>query len=186
MWNDPLFAILNSYSEFYSMDDFMTKILIPVEDSKFAEAQIAFIRKHVLPADTQFSLLSLIEANAVQDFGGALPYTYLAEIAKDEERYSNQLLEETESQLRKHFPDAFIEKISERGPAADAIINIAKKGNFDWIIVGSHGRSGFDKFLLGSVSQKVVSHAPCSVTVVRLPKENEHIQTNEKVTASSI
>ena len=37
----------------------------------------------------------------------------------------------------------------------------------DLIVVGSHGYSGIKRWLLGSVAQSVVSHAPCSVEVVR-------------------
>jgi len=47
---------------------------------------------------------------------------------------------------------------------ANNIIRKAEEGNFDLILVGS---SGLERGLLGSTSTKVVSHAPCSVTVVR-------------------
>ena len=38
------------------------------------------------------------------------------------------------------------------------------------IVVGSHGRSGLERFMMGSVSQQVVNHASCSVLLVRSPK----------------
>jgi nucleotide-binding universal stress UspA family protein len=51
-----------------------------------------------------------------------------------------------------------------------ALEDAAKREAADLIIVGSHGRSGVTKFLLGSVASHVVSHAPCSVLVVKRTK----------------
>ncbi|MCL4458174.1 MAG: universal stress protein [Nitrospirae bacterium] len=53
------------------------------------------------------------------------------------------------------------------GNAADTILNIAKERGADMIVVGSHGRHGAKKFLLGSVSSKVIEHAACDVLVVK-------------------
>jgi len=53
------------------------------------------------------------------------------------------------------------------GNAKKAILEEAKKWNADLIVVGSHGRRGFKRFLLGSVSEAVAMNAHCSVVVVR-------------------
>lgn len=50
---------------------------------------------------------------------------------------------------------------------ADAIIKYAKEKNIDLIVVGTKGRSGMSKVLLGSVASKVVTFSPCPVLVVR-------------------
>jgi nucleotide-binding universal stress UspA family protein len=51
--------------------------------------------------------------------------------------------------------------------AADAIITYAQEKDVDLIVVGTKGRSGMSKALLGSVASKVVTYSPCSVLVVR-------------------
>jgi nucleotide-binding universal stress UspA family protein len=53
------------------------------------------------------------------------------------------------------------------GHAAEIIIETAKKWGANLVALGSHGRRGFSRFLLGSVSYTVASHAPCSVEIVR-------------------
>ena len=53
------------------------------------------------------------------------------------------------------------------GNVADTIISAAKEKGADMIVVGSYGRHGAKKYLLGSVSSKVVEHATCDVLVVR-------------------
>lgn len=58
------------------------------------------------------------------------------------------------------------------GDPAFEIIHVAETEGYDLIVVGHRGLSPIKAFLLGSVSNRVVSHAPCSVLVVRLGLEN--------------
>ena len=53
------------------------------------------------------------------------------------------------------------------GDARHEIVGYASEWRADLIVLGSHGRRGVDRFLLGSVSDGVVHHAPCSVQIVR-------------------
>ncbi len=50
---------------------------------------------------------------------------------------------------------------------ANSIIQVAQQGSFDEIIMGSRGKMGLDRILLGSTAAKVTANAPCSVSVVR-------------------
>jgi nucleotide-binding universal stress UspA family protein len=55
------------------------------------------------------------------------------------------------------------------GNPKNVILEEAKKWDADLIVVGSHGRRGFKRFMLGSVSEAVAMNAHCSVVVVRDP-----------------
>jgi nucleotide-binding universal stress UspA family protein len=50
---------------------------------------------------------------------------------------------------------------------ADTIVNIAQKTNTDLIIMGSHGRKGLDRILMGSVAEAVLRHAHCNVMIYK-------------------
>ena len=56
------------------------------------------------------------------------------------------------------------------GRAAPEIVAHAKKVGADLIVMGTHGRSGFQHALLGSVAERVVHHSPCPVLVVPAPR----------------
>ncbi len=56
----------------------------------------------------------------------------------------------------------------EEGDPREVILNSADTWNADLIMVGSHGRKGFDRLLVGSVSEAVARHARCSVEIVRI------------------
>ena len=55
------------------------------------------------------------------------------------------------------------------GPPAQEIVQQAEDWGADLVVVGSHGYGFWSRALLGSVSNSVVHHAPCSVLVVRKP-----------------
>ena len=54
-----------------------------------------------------------------------------------------------------------------QGDPADAILDVAEEQHADLIVVGNKGMTGAKRFLLGSVSNKVSHHAPCSVLIIR-------------------
>ena len=57
------------------------------------------------------------------------------------------------------------------GNAARSILRVLETGDYDLVVTGSHGRRGFRRWLLGSVSERIVQLAPCSVLVARVPAE---------------
>ena len=59
------------------------------------------------------------------------------------------------------------------GSAAGALIETAREWEADLLTVGSHGFSGIERWLLGSVSEGVLQRSPCSVLVVREPQTPE-------------
>lgn len=62
---------------------------------------------------------------------------------------------------------AQVELIVREGPAAEDILKTAEKKQVDLIIIATHGRSGVQRLLLGSVAEKVIRSAPCPVLAVR-------------------
>jgi nucleotide-binding universal stress UspA family protein len=63
-------------------------------------------------------------------------------------------------------PPEVLRTILPGGPSA-TLVEVAEGA--DMIVVGSHGRTGLSRLMLGSVAMAVVNHAPCPVVVVRLP-----------------
>jgi nucleotide-binding universal stress UspA family protein len=54
------------------------------------------------------------------------------------------------------------------GPPASAIADTARDERADLIVVGTHGRSGLDRLIVGSVAERVVRLAPCPVLVIKM------------------
>ncbi|MCA9599587.1 MAG: universal stress protein [Myxococcales bacterium] len=81
--------------------------------------------------------------------------------------------EVAESHMESMFDELGIDKqrrpphTIETGDPPDAIVEAATSGGYDLIVMGTQSRKGFDRVLLGSVSEKVVRTAPCPVLTVR-------------------
>ncbi len=86
------------------------------------------------------------------------------------------LVEKMSKDVRQHLDEAK-EKVDEAEMPCETIVHIggnphefivqeAKDRDIDLIVMGTHGRSGFKRVLLGSVAQNVIGHAPCPVLVV--------------------
>lgn len=108
---------------------------------------------------------SLIVLSVVPDFG------LTDELSDDDKKTLYTTLTGEAEKLLKGIKDDLksldVKTEVKFGNAAETIIDTAKSENVNLIVVGSHGKHGAKKFYLGSVSSKVVSHAPCDVLVVR-------------------
>jgi nucleotide-binding universal stress UspA family protein len=69
-------------------------------------------------------------------------------------------------ELRRSGPARVTSKVV-TGPPWQSIVDAASDPSIDLVVVGTHGRTGLSRVLLGSVAEKVVRHAPCSTLVVR-------------------
>jgi len=104
------------------------------------------------------------------------PESDFAPGAAECEGFRNSLISKGERELR-----AFLEKSGgvrpacavEEGMAPDAILAMARTRAANLIVMGTHGRRGFDHFMLGSVTERVLRHAPCPVLAIpkRAPDE---------------
>ncbi len=74
----------------------------------------------------------------------------------------------------KHVDWTRVRPMIRRGIAADLIIQAARELPASLVVMGTHGRTGIDHALLGSIAERVVRTAPCPVLTIRAPKEAEH------------
>ena len=73
-------------------------------------------------------------------------------------------------QIRPLNPDIAVSHVFLEGDPASEIVNYARDASMDLIVMGTHGRTGVERLLMGSVAEKVLREAHCSVLVVKLPK----------------
>ncbi len=143
------------------------KVLIAVDDSKFSQVIGDFVVKQAFQADTEFVVLSVVENMLVGSYMSVLPSPMLDEIKAAARTTSLSTIEKLASRIAEHYPAAKVKQELLEGFPKEEIIEYAQKWGADLIIVGTHGRKGLGRFVMGSVSQAVCQSAPCSVLLVR-------------------
>lgn len=76
--------------------------------------------------------------------------------------------------LATRFPDVPVEPRALVGADGAAIVEVARDCHADLIVMGTHGRSGLSRLLLGSTSEYVLRHAPCPVLTIK-PGAEQHL-----------
>ena len=144
------------------------KILIGVDDSAHSQAALEYVKAMRWPAGSKFVVFA-VSAPAVAytlvDAGGM---TWMKAAEEEMTVAAEELTARAERDLR----DAGLatEARVVTGDPREAIVNEARTMGADMVVVGSHGRTGLGKLMMGSVASHVVTHAPCTVTVVKTKK----------------
>ena len=140
------------------------KILIALDASIHSQRALEFVTRTRWPAGSRVIVASVVQpimAALAMPYEPALP----PELEEERRRVLTEAVTRSANTLRESgFPT---EERIEDGDPRQALIQLARDEGVDLIVVGSHGRSGFSKLVLGSVSSHVVTHAPCSVLVVK-------------------
>jgi nucleotide-binding universal stress UspA family protein len=154
------------------------KVLIGYDGSDCAIAALADLRRAGLPREAQATIITVSEVwlpppssseivAAASAVPGSNPVFMQGAPATAPVTESRALALEAKSRLLTYFPAWDIKAEESSGSPAREILKKANELKPDLIIVGSQGHSGLGRFFLGSVSQKVVNEARCSVRVAR-------------------
>ena len=143
------------------------KILLAIDDSKFSQAAVQ--RVVALPGSTsiEVKVLNVLEPPSLllgremtsNDPEFEAVWKALQEQAKALVTKASEVLRKSGFNVTPHL---------EEGDPKSKIIDVAEEWHADLIVLGSHGRKGLNRFLMGSVSDAVVRHAHCSVEIVRI------------------
>jgi nucleotide-binding universal stress UspA family protein len=147
------------------------RVLIATDGSEFSKAAIdAACRMVINPENTLVKVIAIVDPPyipAAEPF--AVSAEYIQELETVVKKQAVSAATEAEQKIRGQFAglnDNLTTQVL-RGSPEQVIIEEAQSWNADLIVVGSHGYGFWSRMFLGSVSQAVVLHAPCSVLVVR-------------------
>ncbi|MBL8328946.1 MAG: universal stress protein [Rubrivivax sp.] len=140
------------------------KILVAVDGSSYTKRMLGYLAAHDewLGGAHEYSILHSVPA---------VPPRAAAVIDKQTlKAYYDDEAEKVFKPIRSFFgkkPSLKIAYLAKPGAAADNIAQIAEKGDFDMIIMGSHGHSTLANLVMGSVATKVLAHCKVPVLLIR-------------------
>jgi nucleotide-binding universal stress UspA family protein len=143
------------------------KLLVPLDGSELAECTLEHLRALVTGCKIpEVVLLRVIEplsgqtVAALAEAGGNL----LNELETNQKEEASDYIQKMAAMLQKEGINAKPVLVS--GYAAEEILNYAKNNNVDLIVMSTHGRSGIQRWIMGSVTNRVLSHSTVPVLTI--------------------
>lgn len=130
------------------------------------------VKKILYPTDfSSYSTHAYFHAVGLAEaFGAELTLLFAYSAAADDPPRGRDFWREQLLQTRPTNHAIAVSHVFLEGDPATEIVRHATAVGTDLIVLGTHGRSGADRLLMGSVAERVMRGAPCSVTVVKMPR----------------
>lgn len=149
------------------------KILLAIDGSLCSDRAVEEVARRPWPEETSVKVLTALEPPMPPTpETWAVPASYFEEIETALRKQGKNIIDSALQKLKAN-KKLSLSSIIVLGSARPVILDEAESWSADLIVLGSHGYGTWKRFLLGSVSQAVVSHAKCSVEVVRCPAAEE-------------
>ena len=145
----------------------VTKILVPLDGSAVAEQVLPYVRTLAGGLKVPVELMGVVDMAQLDSHIAAEKGRYLDTLIEDSVRCSREYLKG----VAQTFPGANASFAVEKGGAAEVIIAKAGADNETLITMATHGRSGIDRWLLGSVAEKVLRGSANPLLLVRAKAE---------------
>ena len=143
----------------------MKRIVVPLDgsDSSFSAAKYAIKLAKMANAEVLFMHAVVNPPYIEYRAAGQMITTYIDEAKRQAEMWYMKVGDLASKNGVKFSAETILDVVS----AADSIVNYAKSNKADLIVIGTKGRTGLKRILLGSVASGVVTHASCPVLVTR-------------------
>ena len=151
-------------------DKVLRKILIATDGSETAEKAADFGVQIAGLSGAKVYAVYVIDTTPYYSI--PLDQIWSKEVYEQLEQMGNEITSNVEKTAKAAGLEA--ESIVLKGDPAQRIVNFAEEQNVDMIVVGSHGIGGFERLVIGSVSEKVVRHAKIPVLVFREQKDKKN------------
>lgn len=138
------------------------KVLCPIDFSTDSFTALDYAADFARQGDGQLILMHVVD-NPLTDFYGPRGANFYAEVEHAIEK-SRQLLADA---ARAHVAGVPYEVVVKHGNPYTEILDLATAQHADLIVMSTHGRTGAQRLVIGSVTEKVVRTAPCPVFTVR-------------------
>jgi nucleotide-binding universal stress UspA family protein len=148
----------------------MKKILVPVDLSHASTILLQYANTIAEKFGARLIFLFVVED--LYSYSGLPVEIRLDPFDEDYKSYSRRNMENFLEENRHHVTGEY-ESIVLSGHPAKEIVDYADREDIDLIVIGTHGFSGLDRMIFGSVAEKVIKRAPCPIMVVNTFKEEE-------------
>ncbi len=139
------------------------RILVPVDESDQSEAALEYaLESH---PEASVTVLHVIDPRDLRTYGGLEGWVDMDQLADQQQAHGERLVEDARERAADRGISVTTEVLTDK--PSRAIVEYAEENDIDHIVIGSHGRAGISRVLLGSVAETVARRSPVPVTIVR-------------------
>lgn len=143
-------------------------ILVPYDFTDFADLAFEKAMEIAKKFDSKLTLLTVLGSDT--DTSG-MSFSRAQEAHDEaESKAKEELNKMKDSRINEDIEISI--KIIHHSSSIDGILSFAESNNVDLIVMGSHGRSGFKKLVLGSIASGIITKSNCPVMIVKQPKKH--------------
>lgn len=139
------------------------RVLVPIDGSEQARTALEYALEEF--AEETVTILHVIDPREFNTYGGIDGWIDIDDLREQRRAQAEKLIEDARERAAERGITASTDVVT--GKVARAIVEYAVEHDVEHIVLGSHGRSGISRILLGSVAENVVRRSPVPVTVVR-------------------
>lgn len=142
------------------------RILVSTDGSDFSRAAVEKCCGIIVEPDaTAVKIVSVFEVIEPMDI--SISPEFSRELESSAKKKAQESADEAAAQIRERFPNIDLTVQISTGAPDQILIETAREWEADLIVIGSHGQGFWRRMLLGSITDSLVHHAPCSVLVVK-------------------
>ena len=142
----------------------LKKILVPFDGSGYSEKAYEKALEIAEKFESDLIVMTVLQSKIPDSAGVSIQR--LQELQDEQENEATNMLRKLETEAKnKNIP--FSIKVVHNPSSSDGIATFAENNNIDLIVMGSHGRTGLRKIVLGSVANGVIGHTKCPVLITK-------------------
>ena len=145
------------------------RVILPIDVEPYIGAQFDFVSSYNWPEDTEIKVMHVLHSLMIERTMVS-SQIYIEQIMKDARKLAQKMALEMVERFKKECPHLKVHDEIREGDAINEIIRSATEWNADMIVMGSHGRQGIGRVILGSVAYSVLAKAPCKTIILGVPQ----------------
>jgi nucleotide-binding universal stress UspA family protein len=145
------------------------RLMVATDGSPCSALAVRRVAQRPWPPDTEVEVVTVVHTKLPQLPDVTLVGSSVYADALDQDRQEAPGRVQAAERLLRDVPGLTVRSAVLEGDPGKSLVEEAERSKADLVIVGSHGYGSVKRLVLGSVSQHVAAHAPCSVEIVRCP-----------------
>jgi len=160
------------------------KVILALDKSEFSDTAMEAVAGRSWPPESEITIVHVVDLDIeIHDGKETEDLMNLDPYKKGIVDMSKEFIDTRVAELAERLPECKVKGTVLQGRPADAIIFVVDRDRPDLVVLGSHGRTGLPRLILGSVAEAVLHQATCSVEIVKHRKPGSKDDREEKESA---